>query len=141
MLVGYRNADTHKEQATLFIKSGVECKKEICNKVVQKGRDMQQFVILAYDATDDGALARRMACREAHTKAMAQMRAQGNMLCGLALLDDTGKMIGSNVVVNFPTRANLDAWLAQEPYIAGKVWENITIINAKLGDSFKDLIK
>jgi uncharacterized protein YciI len=102
---------------------------------------MQQFVILAYDATDDGALARRMAAREAHTQAMAAMRANGNMLCGLALLDEAGKMIGSNVVVNFSTRAELDAWLAAEPYVTGKVWDKITIINAKLGDSFKNLIK
>lgn len=102
---------------------------------------MQQFVILAYDATDDGALARRMACREAHTKAMAQARADGNMVCGLALLDDAGKMIGSNVIVNFPSRAEVDAWLAVEPYVVGKVWDKITVINAKLGDSFKDLVK
>ena len=101
---------------------------------------MQQFVIIAYDATDAGALERRMACREAHTKAMAEMRASGNMLCGLALLDDAGKMIGSNVVVNFPTREDVDKWLEKESYVTGKVWENITIINAKLGDSFKDLL-
>ena len=101
---------------------------------------MQQFVIIAYDATDDGAYERRMACREAHTKAMAEMREKGNMLCGLALLNDAGKMIGSNVIVNFPSRTELDKWLENEPYIMGKVWDNITIINAKLGDSFKDLL-
>lgn len=101
---------------------------------------MQQFVIIAYDATDDDALSRRMACREDHTKKIAEMRASGNMLCGLALLNDEGKMIGSNIVVNFPSRGDVDKYLETEPYITGKVWENITIINAKLGDSFKDLL-
>lgn len=102
---------------------------------------MQQFVIIAYDAKDEGALSRRMACREAHTRAMAEARASGNMICGAALLDDAEKMIGSNIIVNFPSRAELDAWLAAEPYVAGKVWENVTVIPAKLGDAFRDLIK
>ncbi|MEQ1789407.1 MAG: YciI family protein [Rickettsiales bacterium] len=100
-----------------------------------------QFVIIAYDATDADAMARRMAAREAHTKAMAQARENGNMICGAALLDDAGKMIGSNVIVNYPSRKELDEWLATEPYIVGKVWDNITIIPAKLGDTFKELIK
>ncbi len=102
---------------------------------------MQQFVIIAYDAKDEGAMARRMAAREAHTKAMAQARENGNMVCGAALLDDAGKMIGSNIIVNYPSRKELDEWLAAEPYVVGKVWDNITVIPAKLGDSFKDLIK
>lgn len=103
--------------------------------------NMQQFVILAYDATDENALERRMAARTAHMQAMTEARAKGNMICGAALLDDAGKMIGSNIVVNFPSRAEVDAWLASEPYVAGKVWEKITIIPAKLGDTFKDLLK
>lgn len=102
---------------------------------------MQQFVIIAYDAKDDGAMARRAEAREAHTQAMAQARANGNIICGAALLDDSGKMIGSNVIVNYPSRKELDDWLAVEPYIVGKVWENITIIPARIGDAFKDLIK
>jgi len=102
---------------------------------------MQQFVILAYDATDADAINRRMAAREAHTAAMAQARAEGKMLCGAALLDDSGKMIGSNIIVNYESRAELDAWLAVEPYIVGKVWGEVKVIPAKLGDTFKDLIK
>ena len=102
---------------------------------------MQQFVIIAYDAKDEGAMARRMEAREAHTQAMAQARANGNMICGAALLDESGKMIGSNIIVNYPSRKELDSWLATEPYVVGKVWDDITVIPAKLGDSFKDLIK
>ena len=102
---------------------------------------MQQFVILAYDAKDEGAMARRAECRTAHTQAITEARARGNILCGVALLDDSGKMIGSNIVVNFPSRADVDTWLASDPYIVGKVWENITIIPARIGDAFKDLIK
>lgn len=102
---------------------------------------MQQFVIIAYDAKDADAMARRMANRQAHTEAMAQARKDGNMICGAALLDDSGKMIGSNIIVNYPSRKELDEWLAKEPYVTGKVWDNITVIPAKLGDSFKDLLQ
>ena len=101
---------------------------------------MQQFVIIAYDAKDEGAMARRMSARTAHTEAMAEARENGNMICGAALLDEAGKMIGSNIIVNYPSRKELDAWLAAEPYVTGKVWDNITVIPAKLGDSFKDLL-
>ncbi len=101
---------------------------------------MQQFVIIAYDAKDEGAMERRMAARAAHTQAMAESRKNGNMICGAALLDESGKMIGSNIIVNYPSRKELDEWLAVEPYVVGKVWENITVIPAKLGDTFKDLI-
>jgi hypothetical protein len=102
---------------------------------------MPQFVIIAYDATDADAINRRMAAREAHTKAIAVARAEGKMLCGAALLDDAGKMIGSNIILNFPDRAAVDAWLAVEPYVVGNVWDKISVIPAKLGDSFRDLIK
>ncbi|MEZ5690402.1 MAG: YciI family protein [Rickettsiales bacterium] len=102
---------------------------------------MQQFVIMAYDATDEKAMERRLAAREEHTKAMTLARENGNMLCGAALLDDNGKMIGSNILVNFSSRAELDAWLASEPYVKGKVWDKITVTPARLGDSFKDLIR
>jgi uncharacterized protein len=101
---------------------------------------MPQFVILAYDATDEGALERRMANREAHIAAMTQARAQGKMICGLALLDATGKMIGSNVIVNMESRAEVDAWLATEPYVSGKVWESINVLDAKIGPTFADMI-
>lgn len=99
-----------------------------------------QFVILAYDAKDEGAQARRMECRAAHTQGINKARATGNILCGVALLDESGKMIGSNIMVDFPTREALDYWLADEPYVTGKVWEKVNVIPAKIGDSFKDLL-
>lgn len=102
---------------------------------------MQQFVIIAYDAKDEGAQARRMTAREAHMQAMSEARKNGQMICGVALLDEAGKMIGSNVVVNMPDRASVDAWLAVEPYVTGKVWEKITVLPAKIGPTFQDLIK
>ena len=102
---------------------------------------MPQFVVTAYDYTDADALERRMKVRQAHTYLISEMRAQGKIICGLAMLDGSEKMIGSTVICNMERRAEVDAWLAVEPYITGKVWEKVDVKPAKLGPSFADLIK
>lgn len=94
------------------------------------------FLLLAYDATDPDALTRRMAAREAHLKLVDINQAKGHAKFGAALLDETGKMIGSMMVLDYPDRAALDAWLAEEPYITGKVWDKIDITPCKIAPSF-----
>src|SRR5437868_2938300 len=84
-----------------------------------------QFLILAYDATDDDAQKRRMAAREAHFACIDKYKAQGNMHIGAAILGEGGKMIGSCIIAEFPTHHELSAWLAEEPYVVGKVWDEI----------------
>lgn len=102
---------------------------------------MPQYVITAYDGTDEGAMERRMKVRQAHMDLISQMRKEGKVLCGLALIDANEKMIGSTVICNMKDRAELDAWLATEPYVTGKVWEKIEVKDAKLAPTFNDLIK
>jgi uncharacterized protein len=91
-----------------------------------------QFVVTALDFTDAGALDRRMANREQHLAGVKKLIAEGRFLSGGAILDDAGKMIGSTLHVEFPTRAELDAQLKQDPYVAGKVWEKIDVRQARL---------
>ena len=98
---------------------------------------IMQFLILAYDATDADAINRRMAVREAHMATIARYKASGNMHIGAALLDDDGKMIGSCIIAEFPDRLGLDAWLAEEPYVTGKVWHEITVQTCKIAPSFQ----
>jgi len=57
-------------------------------------------------------------------------------LYAAALLDDDGNMIGSLLVVDFPTREELDDYLTIEPYVIGKVWEKIEIKPCKVGSMF-----
>jgi uncharacterized protein len=95
-----------------------------------------QFLILAHDAKDSDAPERRMNNRDAHLAVIARYKAQGHMKMGAAILDEAGKMIGSCIIADFPSRTELDAWLAEEPYIAGKVWENIQISNCRIAPSF-----
>jgi uncharacterized protein len=86
-----------------------------------------QFILTGYDGTDSGALERRMKVRENHLEKIADLKKSGNFICGGAILDDSGKMIGSMIVYEFPDRKALDAYLKEEPYIYGKVWEKIDI--------------
>ncbi|MFP6743231.1 MAG: YciI family protein [Alphaproteobacteria bacterium] len=86
-----------------------------------------QFLIVAHDGTDDEALDRRMAVREAHLEGARKRAASGMTIHGGAMLDDDGKMIGSASVVEVESRAELDAWLETDPYVTGDVWRNITV--------------
>jgi uncharacterized protein YciI len=86
-----------------------------------------QFLLLAYDGTDDGAKARRAAARPAHFAGIEPMIERGELRAAGAILDDSGDMIGSAVLAEFPSRADLDAWLAREPYVKEGVWQQIEI--------------
>ncbi len=88
---------------------------------------LQQFVIIAYDGMDAAALDRRMAARPAHIENVRQLKANGQFTEGGAILDETGKMIGSVMIVAFDSRAALEQWLAGDPYVTGNVWERIQV--------------
>lgn len=88
---------------------------------------MAQFLVLAYDGTDTEARARRQAARPEHFERIKGMVARGEIVAGAAILDDGGNMIGSAVFTQFPSRAELDAWLAQEPYVKQRVWQKIDV--------------
>lgn len=95
-----------------------------------------QFLIIAYDYEDEGALERRMKAREAHIAHIAAARLKGNALMGAAILDDEGKMIGSSLTVDFPTREEMEGWLDMDPYLTGEVWEHVYIQPCKVAPAF-----
>lgn len=87
---------------------------------------MPAFVVIAWDGTDEGALARRMAARPGHMEAVAPMARDGRLVLGGALLDaPEGKMVGSVAVVDLPDEAAVRAWIAGDPY--GEVWRDVSI--------------
>jgi hypothetical protein len=90
------------------------------------------FIVTGFDGTDEDALSRRMAVRESHLAGTAKMREAGTLLFGAAILDDAGKMIGSSLVVAFPTRQDVDAWLKEEAYVVGDVWRSIDVRPCKI---------
>ena len=95
-----------------------------------------QFLVLAYDGTDEKALERRMAGRKAHLAGLEGMKSEGKVLYGAAILDDEKKMIGSIMICNFASRNELDAWLKVEPYVTGKVWEKIEVLPVQVPPLF-----
>lgn len=86
-----------------------------------------QYVIHAYDATDEQAFDRRMLARPAHFDGARVLKANNQFIIGGALLDADGRMIGSMMVVDFDTEEQLNQWLQNEPYVTGQVWERIDV--------------
>ena len=98
-----------------------------------------QFLVLGYDGKDSEALNRRLTVRDAHIALGDKLRDSGNLLYGVAMLTPDGKMCGSMLVAEFENRALLDDWLKIEPYVTGKVWEQVEVIPCKVGPSFQNL--
>ena len=86
-----------------------------------------QFVITAYDYLDENAISRRLEQRELHVQGIEKLVKSGAFLSGGAMLDDNGKMIGSSIHVEFDNKDDVEKWIAQDPYVKGKVWEKIDV--------------
>ena len=82
-----------------------------------------QFMVKAYDG--EGMLEKRMAVRPRHLEGMKKLGK--HVLCAGGLLDDEGKMKGSVLVLEFNSRAELEGYLASEPYVTEKVWETVEV--------------
>ena len=95
-----------------------------------------QYLVVAYDGTDDKAAERRLAVREAHLAGVTKMKEQGKAVYGVAILNEGEQMIGSALVVDMPTRADVDAWLKTEPYVTGGVWKKIEVLPARVPPMF-----
>ena len=81
-----------------------------------------QFVITAHDGKN--VLEQRMAVRPEHLANMARLGS--HVLCAGGILDGDGKPAGSVLVVDFDSRDRLEEYLASEPYIREKVWQDVT---------------
>jgi uncharacterized protein YciI len=95
---------------------------------------MFQYLILARDGTDPGALDRRMNAWPAHFEMAKELKKNKNFVIGGAILDNEGKMSGSMMVVQFETEDELVQWMKNEPYINGNVWQSIEVRPFKVAD-------
>lgn len=86
-----------------------------------------QFMITAYDGADDEAMTRRMAVREDHIAGIRVLLEGGHFIAGGAILDDAEQMIGSTLYLEFASREAMDSWLANDPYVTGGVWKDISV--------------
>jgi uncharacterized protein YciI len=83
---------------------------------------MNQYLITAYDGTDESALERRMSARPFHFEGAKKLKENGNFIIGGAILDNNGMMIGSTMILQFEDEKQLQNWIDHEPYIQEKVW-------------------
>ena len=81
------------------------------------------FIITAYDG--ENMLPRRMEVRPRHLENIARMK--DRVVCAGGLLDDEGKMKGSVLVMDFDSRADVDEYLKNEPYVTEHVWERVEV--------------
>jgi uncharacterized protein YciI len=85
-------------------------------------------VILALDGQDAEAEQRRIAVRGAHMERVRPAAEDGTLALGGAILDGPdGRMIGSIAVIARPDEASARAWMADDPYVTGGVWQEITL--------------
>ena len=82
-----------------------------------------QFIIKAYDGP--GMLEKRMEVRPRHLEGMSRMSA--HIVCAGGLLDEEGKMKGSVLILDYPSREDLDRYLENEPYMQEHVWEKVEV--------------
>ncbi|MBK0380971.1 YciI family protein [Mucilaginibacter segetis] len=88
---------------------------------------MKQYLITAYDHTDDEALKRRMDVRPHHLDGVRVLKENGNFIMGGAMLNDNGDMVGSVMIMQFENEEELKAWQQSEPYITQRVWDTVDI--------------
>ena len=62
-----------------------------------------------------------------------QLEDAGQFRLGGHTLDADERIIGSAIILDFPSRAEVDAYLQQEPYAVERVWEKITVTRVNLG--------
>jgi len=82
-----------------------------------------QFIIKALDG--EGKLDKKMEVRPRHLEGMKTLG--DHVILAGGLLDEEGKMKGSMLVVDFPSREAVDEYLKNEPYILEGVWEKVEV--------------
>ena len=97
------------------------------------------FAIIAHDGTDSEALTRRMKARPDHLAYTSQY--QEHVCMAAALLNDSGVMHGSIMIVDFETREAVEAWLENEPYVKQGVWKHIEILPCAIAPAFQKVVK
>lgn len=86
-----------------------------------------RFVIIGREGTHPEAPARREAVRPSHAGGIRPLADAGNVLMGGTILEHDGTMRGSVMLVDFPSRRELDAWLDHDPYVTGGVWQQVEV--------------
>ena len=93
---------------------------------------MAQFLITLYDGTDAEASARRQAARPTHLDGLKTNVANGKLVFGGPIFDDSQKPIGSFLLADCTDRAEVDALIANDPYTKANVWQRVDVKPVRL---------
>jgi uncharacterized protein len=85
------------------------------------------FLVLAFDTPGEDGVARRDGARSAHNASIRHLWEEGRVSFGAGILDDAGVVRGSLVVVDYPSRVEVDDYLATEPFATEGVWDRIEV--------------
>ncbi|MFY0608139.1 MAG: hypothetical protein JXR10_15575 [Cyclobacteriaceae bacterium] len=92
------------------------------------------YLVIGRDHPDGAD--RRQQNREAHLVGAKKLREEGKLLYAVAMIEND-QMVGSVMVMDFETEAELEAWKNSEPYITGDVWGSIEITQAAVPPLFR----
>jgi uncharacterized protein YciI len=94
------------------------------------------FMVLAWDGTDEGAVARRDEARPLHGASIAALFEAGEVIFGAGILDEDGVVRGSLVVTDHPSRAEVEAYVAADPFQANGTWDTVEIHPLRVPDMY-----
>lgn len=94
------------------------------------------FLVVAWDGTDDGAVARRDAARPVHAEVIGSLFEAGQVIFGAGILDDEGVVRGSIIVTDHPSRAEVDAYVAEDPLQTMGVWDRVEVHPLRVPDMY-----
>ena len=98
---------------------------------------MQFLVIMRMGDTKDPEIQRKRAeLRDQHLARAAKFRDEGHVIIGGAVLAEDGTPAGSAAIAQFDTRAEVDAWLSEDPWTKAGVWTDFEIIPFKISENY-----
>lgn len=95
---------------------------------------MKQYVIIGYDGNDAEAPERRKTARPLHLEGAGNLKEKGCYVTGGAILDESGAMRGSVMIVQFEDDEAMKAWLSNDPYVTQGVWKSIEVKSFRVAE-------
>jgi len=92
---------------------------------------MAYFCVHAVDRP--GRLQDRQRLRDGHRARLRQHDHPVTVRIGGPLLDDEGAMIGTMLVIEADSRAQVEIYLAGDPYVVGDLFETLTVTGFSWG--------
>jgi len=93
-----------------------------------------EFLLIAYDGTDDTALNRRMEAREQHLAYARKLYQEGTLIKGGAFINKEGQMIGSTIMYQAESVEALQKIVDKDPYMTNGVWVDVKIKPIRLAN-------